>query len=71
MTTTLPKPNPIPAGISKAKIGQWRYCLLGLMDCFEHKGDDAPDWLIDAIYDLTFDPESQAVLERTMGVEPS
>lgn len=68
MTTTLPQPKGIPAGVKDPLAYRW--ALTQVMQCFATVCD-LPDWLVDAFYDASFDPAVQAVLERTKGVEPS
>lgn len=61
-TVTLPEPRPLPAGLDDLlKKKQYAMYLRLLVSLFEPA--DSPDWLIDAVYDLAFDPDLQALLD--------
>lgn len=61
-TLTLPEPRPLPAGLDdplrKKSYALYLYLLMSLF-----KPAEAPGWLIDAVYDIAFDPDIQALFD--------
>ena len=70
-TFEVPTPNPLPLAINTpGKKMQWAYHLRSLMEMFRGEPtEETPAWLIDAVFDLSGDPDLQHILSETVRQE--